>query len=360
MMHVLMISLDADALKRNSSVAQRLRRYAGYLGRLSVVVYTPAKNLKAVKMGKLVVYPSNSGTKFSFPLDAMRTGSLIHDKNPVNFIVSQDAHSTGLAGLMLKRKYRVPLQVQLHGDYINNKWWISTPFHRMLNALAVKIVKRADSVRVVSRRVEKRVRALGVRNIIRIPIPVNVKRFEKSGSARIAGFPIFLFVGRLSAEKNVGLLINAFADLKHEFPKSRLVIVGDGGEKSRLMALARKLADGRVVFVGKADPAPYYKAATCLVLPSLHEGWGLVAVEASSAGCPVVMSDVGCAGEIIVNNKSGLVFPVNNGRKLAEAMRMVAKSENLGKRLACKAKKLILKLPSEEKSIKMLVESWKP
>jgi glycosyltransferase involved in cell wall biosynthesis len=356
-----MISLDSGALKRNSAVAKRLRKYAGYLDRLSVIVYTSAKNLKVVRMGNVFVYPSNSRTKFSFPFDAVKIGSFINEKNPVNFIVSQDAHSTGLAGLMLKKKFCVPFQVQLHGDYINNKWWISTPLHRMLNALAVKIVKGADSVRVVSRRVEKRIRALGVRRIIRIPIPVDVKRFEKSRSAGIVGFPVFLFVGRLSAEKNVGLLINAFAGLKREFPKGRLVIVGDGSEKSRLVALAKRLSvDRSVVFVGLADPAPYYKAATCLVLPSLHEGWGLVAVEASSAGCPVVMSDVGCAGEIIINNKSGLVFPVNDGGKLAEAMGLLAKDSRLRKRLAGGAKKLILKLPSEEKSIKMIVESWKP
>ncbi len=359
-MHVLLISLDSGMFTKKSDVAERLRKYTKHVDFLSVIAYTPAHGFKPVRIAKnAVVYPTNSRTSLLFPWQAVNMGSKIHEKNPVSVIVTQDAHATGLAGMLLKQKYGIPLQVQLHGDYINNKWWLSSSARRLLNKLGVRVVRQSDNIRVVSKRVEKRLLALGISKsrIVRFPIFVDVKRFEKSRARKISGNLIFLFVGRLAEEKNIPLLLRAFAGLK--FPKGKLVIVGEGEKKSRLISLSRQLKiDRQVVFVGRADPAPYYKAATALVLPSLHEGWGLVAVEAAAAGCPIVMTNVGCAGEVIINNKSGLVVPVNNLKGLQDAMRRMT-NEQLRKRLSQNAARIVKKLPSEAETVKMLVDSWK-
>ncbi len=359
-MHVLLISLDSGVFTKKSDVAERLRKYTKHVDFLSVIAYTPARGLKPVRIAKnAIVYPTNSRTSLLFPWQAVKMGSKIHEKHPISVIVTQDAHATGLAGMLLKQKYGIPLQVQLHGDYINNKWWLSSPTRRLLNKLGVRVVRQADNIRVVSMRVEKRLLAFGIpkSRIVRFPIFVNVKRFAKSRARKIAGNPVFLFVGRLAEEKNVPLLLRAFAGLK--FPKGKLVIVGEGKEKSKLTSLVRQLGiDRQVVFVGRADPAPYYKSATALILPSLHEGWGLVAVEAAAAGCPVVMTDVGCAGEVIIHSKSGLVVPVNNLKGLQDAMRRMT-DERLRKKFAKNAARIVKKLPSEEETVKMLVESWK-
>jgi glycosyltransferase involved in cell wall biosynthesis len=354
-----MISLDAGVLEAGQA-RKRMQEYAKRVSRLSIIVYT-SKGRKPVSIAdNCIVYPTNSASRVLFPWNAVQLGAMINEKHPVNVIVSQDAHGTGISGVLLKKRLGIPLQVQLHGDYINNKW--VAPALRVLNGIALRVVKSADSVRVVSERVEQKLLKLGISRskIVRIPIHTDVKRFENARSKRISGSPVFLFVGRLSPEKNVSLLLHAFAGLKSVFPKSRLIIVGGGPERKRLEMLSRSLKIAEMTgFVGRADPAPYYKSAACLVLPSFNEGWGLVVIEASAAGCPVVMSDVGCAGEIIVNNKSGLVFPVNDVEKLREAMLRLGRDSKLGRRLARSARQIIKKLPSESETVKKLVASWR-
>ena len=354
-MHVLMISIDSDIFDKKSAVSKRLIKYAKKVKFLSVIVYT-SKQFRPLKLAKnCIAYPTNSKNRFSFPTDALKLTEKVHKNLPVSLTTTQDALATGLVGMMFKRRHKVPLQVQLHGDYINNKWWISSTANRLMNLLAIRVVKNADNIRVVSKRVEQRIKQLvPASRISRFPIYTDLAKFRKSRAKKLSGHPIFLFVGRLSPEKNVPLLIHAFSSL-HDFPNAKLIIVGDGNEKSKLQSMAKK---SRVIFVGRADPGPYYKSATCLILPSLHEGWGLVAIEAAAAGCPVIMSDVGCAGEIIINNKSGLVFPVNNLHKLMDAMRTIT-NKKLALKLARNAKNNVNKLPSEAQTINNFVTSWR-
>jgi glycosyltransferase involved in cell wall biosynthesis len=361
-MHVLMISLDSGVFARSSAVRKRLAYYARFVDFLSVIVFTKEK-FNPVRISKnAVAYPTNSRSIFLFPSDAAKIASRIHKGMPISVITTQDAHSTGLAGYLLKRKFNIPLQVQLHGDYVNNKWYVNSATKRLLNALAVRIIRSADSVRVVGRRVERNIKALGISasKIVRFPIYTDVKRFARAKPARLGGNPVFLFVGRLSEEKNLPLLLRAFSFIHRDFPEGLLVVVGEGHDKTRCMRLAHGLGiEKKVLFAGKADPASYYKSAACLVLPSFHEGWGLVVVEAVASGCPVIMSDVGCAGELIINKKSGIVVPVNDVDALERAMRVMAVAKNLRLKYAREAKKMLKHLPSEKETVKMLVDSWR-
>ena len=93
----------------------------------------------------------------------------------------------------------------------------------------------------------------------------------------------------------------------------------------RLKALADNLSlSESVVFAGaKFDDAlvAEYMAATCLVLPSKSEPWGLVVNEALSYGCPVVVSHrCGCVPELVIDGKTGYVFEWGNTEQIAEKM----------------------------------------
>jgi glycosyltransferase involved in cell wall biosynthesis len=113
-----------------------------------------------------------------------------------------------------------------------------------------------------------------------------------------------LFVGRLTAQKNLDVVIRAMAEL----PEARLTVIGDGEDQSALERLVSKLGLYNVNFVGRREPAEVREAmlnASLLVLPSTYEGMPLVLLQAGAAGLPVVASDipelreVGLAGRLV-------------------------------------------------------------
>lgn len=107
--------------------------------------------------------------------------------------------------------------------------------------------------------------------------------------------PLILAVGRLTEQKNMALLLDAVARLGAR--PWRLQVLGAGGELAALEAQAQRLGiGGRVTFAGYvADPAPWYRAARVLAIPSRWEGLPAVAIEAMAAGCPVVTTDCSAA-----------------------------------------------------------------
>lgn len=113
----------------------------------------------------------------------------------------------------------------------------------------------------------------------------------------------FLFVGRLSPEKNLRFLIERF----NNHPDLSLTIVGFGPLEHEL----KQIANNNISFIGAVDNeklSTYYQNADVFVLPSTSEVWGLVVEEALNNGTPVLVSDkVGCRDDL-VNEESGVVF----------------------------------------------------
>lgn len=121
----------------------------------------------------------------------------------------------------------------------------------------------------------------------------------------------FIYVGRLSPEKNLKLLISVF----NELPNLNLNIVGFGPQEQELKIMAKD----NVKFYGAIPNSDLYKTYIenhVFILPSIVEPWGLVVEEALNAGLPVIVSDkVGCAKEI-VDDSNGLVFPFSDSTSL--------------------------------------------
>jgi glycosyltransferase involved in cell wall biosynthesis len=99
--------------------------------------------------------------------------------------------------------------------------------------------------------------------------------------------PELLFVGRLSPEKGLDLLLNALPTIKAAYPQIHLTILGTG--PASLLQHAQQLGlEENVTFAGYADPPSYYPAATLFVLPSRYEGMPNALLEAAAAGLPIV------------------------------------------------------------------------
>lgn len=137
--------------------------------------------------------------------------------------------------------------------------------------------------------------------------------------------PRFLYVGRLSPEKGLDTQLRAIALVLQKIPAAKLVLVGSGPSKAALEALSGQLGlTNSVEFAGSKDVDALreeYLKASCFVLPSTSEPWGLVVNEALAYGCPVVVSHrCGCVPELVINGVTGYVFTASDANDLAKKM----------------------------------------
>ena len=169
---------------------------------------------------------------------------------------------------------------------------------------------------------------------------------------------MLLFVGRLAEKKGVAYLIAAMESILVDFPKCKLIIVGDGPEKAVLLQQSQQLGiSGSIIFAGSVPNSSlpsFYKAADVFVLPSIvdstgdTEGLGVVLLEAIAAGTPVVASNVGGIPDIIINGRTGLLVPQKKPYEIARAVSSLLRGHGLGRTLSSEARKYVAKAYSWE------------
>ena len=125
-------------------------------------------------------------------------------------------------------------------------------------------------------------------------------------------------VGRLAAEKNLGMLIRAFALVVARHPEARLTIAGDGPLRAEL---AQQVVDAGlsdvVDFPGHVDSDSIFAALDVVVMPSVFENCSYTLLEAAATGCGVVATDVGGNAEIL---PTGSLVPLGDETAMAEAI----------------------------------------
>ncbi len=127
---------------------------------------------------------------------------------------------------------------------------------------------------------------------------------------------------RLVEQKGIPYALEALRRIRAGFPRAHLVIAGDGELADELRRLASRLgvAD-RVHWLGwRADAAELMAAFDVFLLPSLHEGFGLVLLEAMARRAPIVASRVGAIPEIVIDGETGILVEPRNAEALAQAM----------------------------------------
>jgi glycosyltransferase involved in cell wall biosynthesis len=135
--------------------------------------------------------------------------------------------------------------------------------------------------------------------------------------------PVFVTVSRLFPVKNIPLLLAAF-DLIATKIDARLLVIGDGPEKSAIKSIVRQRAlEDRVQLLGFVDsPRPHLRKADAFILASNAEGFGQVYTEAMSEGLPIVTTDAEGGGSrfVLDGGRYGLLVPRGNIEALAQAM----------------------------------------
>lgn len=159
---------------------------------------------------------------------------------------------------------------------------------------------------------------------------------------------VVLAVARLVPQKGLDLLIVAFASLQERVRAGwRLVLVGDGPERSALVALARRhgISD-QVVFAGfQSEPLRYMQQASIFALPSRFEGMPNALLEAMASGLPSVVSDSSPGPlEMVSDGRQGLVVPSEDANALSEALERLIADEPLRRQLGAAAQETLRSL----------------
>ena len=341
-MNILSISTDRKLFEPGSAVRSRTLEYGRLVDELHIIIFSKCSHGFGSETfpPNIFLYPTNAHTRWGYiPHAFLEARRLKKQGVRIEVVTAQDPFEAGLAGYFIARLFGAKLHLQVHTDFMSPYFDAGSFLNRIRVRVAKFLLPRADAVRVVSERISKS--TLG---IVRPGVPVAVLPIftsaEPSSSLRVKRsnpatnrYPQFekhiLMASRLSPEKNIPLALKAMKEIVTKHPNVGLIIAGSGAEEVRLKKLVESLGLAKnVVFEGwQDDLASYYKTADLFLLTSNYEGYGMTVVEALSAGCPVVMTDVGCAGDVVESGKNGLVVPVGDEKALTRAVIKVLSGE---------------------------------
>ncbi len=326
-MKVLTIGSDRKLFETQSAVLLRSIEYAKHMEELHIVIFTQkSDNLTPVKNGNLFLYPTCSESKLGYVFDAYSIGKKIIPEHAFvrgkSVISAQDPFESGLVGYWLSRKFRLPLQLQIHTDFLS-LYFKNNFLNRLRSVIASFLVPRAEGLRVVSKRIAqsllKRFNRLKTQPEI-LPIfvdMVSLAQQEIRHDLRLQ-FPqfnfIFLMASRLTQEKNIDTALHAFAHVVKKFPSSGLFIAGSGPEEQHLRSVVISLhLEEQVVFMGwQDDLVSLYKNANTYLLTSFFEGYGMAFIEAAATGIPIITTPVGVAETVCRDGENAFVCPIGD------------------------------------------------
>ena len=210
----------------------------------------------------------------------------------------------------------------------------------LLQGWCAKVVAVSESVK------ESLIRH-GIREsrIVVVPNAVDSARFTQAPPSHIreklnlADSFLYLYVGRLTKQKGVDVLLDAFAKIPASRGHAALLIAGQGEERAarEIQATALGIAP-RVFFLGVRDDIPsLMKTADCFVLASRFEGHPMVGIEAMAAGMPIVITDFPTGLGIFHNRENAIIVPREDSQSLACAMEEIQTDTALRESLAAHA-----------------------
>ena len=170
-----------------------------------------------------------------------------------------------------------------------------------------------------------------------------IERSKKENNHKWFGteIPLIIAVGSFKPQKGFSYLLQAL-EIVNRTKTVRLIILGNGGKKKELQNFSEKLLiKDKIDFLGAvANPFPYIAKADIFVSSSLYEGFSNVILEALALGKPIISTNhEHGADEIIEDHKNGILVPVKNPRKMADAIIKILEDHELKESLEKEAKK---------------------
>lgn len=202
-------------------------------------------------------------------------------------ITVQDPFLRGLFAWYVACRKSAKLNIQVHTDLLVQSF--------LRHLVARFVLRRADSVRVVSNRIKEQVLSMGITvPVYMLPVFIDLSKFHNV-VRKLHVAPIILWLGRFEEEKNPLEAISVLEKVREAGIDAELIMLGAGSMKEKIIKKANN--NPKIKVLDWQNPVPYFEKANVVLSTSLHEGWGASIVEALAAGVPVVAPDVGVAKE---------------------------------------------------------------
>ncbi len=347
-MRLLMISIDRNILDENSAVARRVKEYAAQVAELRVLLLDSSR-------------PFASLARFF--------SETTHIVGKDWVVTTQDPFELGLIAWLISKFTPARLHVQVHIDFFSS-YFKAESFRQHFQAfIAPFVLKRAAAIRVVSKKIADYLEHdlhIEKDRITVAPIFVDAQAVPAAPVTTDLHqkFPDFTYIvlvaARFVKQKNIPLAIEAFEKFAADKQNVGLVIVGSGPEEKDLYHIVGKKDLGAKIKIAnwKTEFFSCMKTADVFLLSSNYEGWGMTVVEAAAAHCPVIMTDVGCAGEFIEDNVSGIVVPVGARDSIAASLGRVYTDRATARKMADAAFEKAANFSSPEEYNRLILASW--
>lgn len=259
----------------------------------------------------------------------------------------------GVVGTWVGGLSHIPLVTTLHGTDVRLARTVG-----VAKPLFSHVLKHSAAVTTVSRWLKDETESLvpGVKALV-APMPVSTDLFEPAEGRDGARL---LFVGRLNDQKGLQHLLHAAATMKQS---AHLDVVGDGPGRAGMQKLAQELGiDSRITWHGQLPQSSLprlYQRASAIVVPSVDEGLGLVAVEALLCETPVVAFDSGGLRDVIQHDKTGVLVKTGDRAGLAKALDELLGSDGRGKQLGRAGRLYALSAFAPESAARRYAEIYK-
>lgn len=274
-------------------------------------------------------------------------------KMKFDIIHGHDFYATSsLYGAMASRVKGIPFILTQHNDQLPAKVVNALLYLFDSYTLGRYVFSRAQKIIALNTAIKAHLVAIGAdkSKIEIIPNAVDTRLFSPGrknllGSKWAISRPVILFVGRLVEDKGVKYLLRAFSEVVREIPDSKLVIVGKGPQEKELKKLQESLGLTCVFFLGAVETRfmPHiYAGCDVFVLPSVHEPFGNVVIEAMAAGRPVIGSYVGGMKDTIVHGVTGYHMQPGNSKQLSTYLVKLLEDASLRKSLGENGRKMVL------------------
>lgn len=356
-MRVLTLSPDGRELHTpDSALRQRFVQYGKLVERFDVL-YPDTVDRVTTLSDRVTLYGIASTSKPSYFLRVISHVARLQKQYRYDVLSTPDPYFLGGLAWILAAWFNIGVELQIHGF---EKWRGIRPW------LARTNLRHATHIRAVSKRLANQLTTsfgIPAAHISVFPIFIDPTRFspiaERRGTEPHTPFT-FVTVSRLVPVKRIELQLQALAEIRKQH-EAQLLIVGDGPERSSLEAAATALHLGTSVrFCGvQTDITPFLAEADAFLLTSAAEGYGIAPIEAACAGLPVIMTDVGCANELIQDGVHGRIIPVGATiSTLVDAMRQLIEETGTRQRMSAVAASLAHALPTQTETLRAYAQSW--
>jgi L-malate glycosyltransferase len=199
---------------------------------------------------------------------------------------------------------------------------------------------RADGICSTSRAMAREIAKYTGKPIEITPFGVDINRFQPAPDRKKSRQITIGIAKGLKDIYGFPELFRAFARIHAEFPQTRLLIVGDGPERTRYEKMVTELGiRDRVQFVGYVENTrlpQYLNQMDLFVLPSHQESFGVSAIEAQACGVPVIANGIGGLPEVVKDGETGIVLPNNHPDTIYEAIKNLILNEELREKMGTK------------------------